>query len=480
MNAPEPLGRRILVNTGALTGANLWRILVSFLIQLLVARRLGLESLGHYTVAMAFLNVSQVLCELGLPLWMVRELAQRPQARRAYFRAALALQGSMALVLWGGLALAALGLPYAPELRDAIWWVGASLPLFAVSAAAGMLFQAGERLEFLLWVEGVTNTTILAVSAAVILRAGSVADLLIVVVGAQALSAVISLWLVARSRLLAASHAGECLAWQDIRRGASAFFGLSLADVLLQRLDILLLSLLADARLVGLYSAAYNLVRVVVKLVQSYWRGLYPTLNRLHRQAAAKSQALGHDGLRYVLLLCGGGAVVTTVSASALIHIIYGADDPAAATVLAWLIWVAPLFCLELYATTRLLILGRARTALAVSLLHVLLLGGLILPLAAGYGALGAAWATLLAQAGGMAAGLWWLGERIDTATRRRLALGVMLTALATVAGAWLPGPVWVGAGVAALLFLGVAWQMRWLRAADIARLARALRGFTE
>ena len=81
----QQTGRRVLVNTGALTSASLYRILTSFVLQLLIARILGVEGLGHYTIAMAYLNVSQVISELGLPALLVRDLAQAPTRRRSTF-----------------------------------------------------------------------------------------------------------------------------------------------------------------------------------------------------------------------------------------------------------------------------------------------------------------------------------------------------------------------------------------------------------
>ncbi len=49
--------------------------------------------------------------------------------------------------------------------------------------------------------------------------------------------------------------------------------------------------------------AAYNLVRVLVKLVQSFWQAAYPTLSRLRRQASSRYALLSALSLRYGLLL---------------------------------------------------------------------------------------------------------------------------------------------------------------------------------
>jgi O-antigen/teichoic acid export membrane protein len=275
-----------------MASGNLWRIVVSFLVQLLVARGLGLEALGQYTVAMAYLNISQVLCEMGLPLWLVRELAQAPHLRHAYFRRSVLLQGTAALILWAGLAGLTMLLPYPPVTRAAIFWVGASLPLFAITSACATIFQAAERMELAFVIEVAINALILLLSAWLLWQQQSVADLLLVVVVAQGAGMVLALGLLFASRLLAAPQLADSqpsgpplsgpLPWRTIATGAMPFFGLSLTDVLLQRLDILLLSLFADARLLGTYSAAYNLVRVAIKLLQSVWRGVYPTLARLY------------------------------------------------------------------------------------------------------------------------------------------------------------------------------------------------------
>ena len=68
----------------------------------------------------------------------------------------------MGLLTWAGLVLLSLLLPYGDTTRNALWLVGASLPLFAVSSASQTLFQAGERMELVMGVEIFINTLILA------------------------------------------------------------------------------------------------------------------------------------------------------------------------------------------------------------------------------------------------------------------------------------------------------------------------------
>lgn len=415
--ASSSLAQRVVVNTGALASANLWRIVVSFLVQLLVARILGLEALGQYTVAMAYLNISQVLCELGLPLWMVRELAQAPHLRRAYFRQGVLLQVTAALLLWALLAALMRLLPYPQVTRTAILWVGTSLPLFAITSAAATIFQAAERLELAFVIEFVTNLLILLLSIWLLWQQATVADLLLVVVIAQGLGMIIALALLFANRLLAAPQQDTPLLLTVTARGALPFFGLSLTDVLSQRLDILLLSLLGDGRLLGTYSAAYNLVRVAIKLLQSLWRGVYPTLARLFPASPDGAMRLAARLLFAGVALSTIGALLTGVLATSILRLVYGVGENTAnqreiAVVLTWLIWQAPLFFLELYGVTWLMVRQRAQVALGLALLHLLLLL-LLLPSGAMLaGAVGAAWGTLAAQAVAAVVTLWFVHKR--------------------------------------------------------------------
>jgi O-antigen/teichoic acid export membrane protein len=265
----------------------------------------------------------------------------------------------------------------------------------------------------LLAVELVVNAIILAASGWMIAQGGDVADLLWLVVIAQACGMVLALALLFGLRFLAGPQAAFPFSRQALIHGVSPFFGLSLTDVLLQRLDILLLSFIGDPRLLGSYSAAYNLVRVVIKLLQSVWRGVYPTLARMQMTTPQAASQLAKRMLSGGLWLCLVGAVIGTFAASPVLRWVYGVADADATAALMWLVWQAPLFYVESYATTWLLVTGQARGALIISTVHVGLLA-LLLPVGALFqGAVGAAWGTVAAQAVGALAG--WIQVKRGT-----------------------------------------------------------------
>jgi len=394
-------GRRLLVNTSALAGSSVWRIVTSFVLQLVIARQLGVVGLGQYTIALAYLNVCQILTELGLPALLVRDLAQMPWLRRHYFRLALTMQLVAALVVWGLLVLVTTLPPFSPEAQRMLWIVGASLPFYAITAATQTLFQASERMETVMGIELSINTLILVGSVGVILWGGNTQHLAAVLVATQMISAALGLLLLRRSTIFAGPQEPVHWQWSWLWRRAGPFYSLSLADVLLQRTDIMLLSIVAGETVTGLYGAAYNLVRVGLKLVQNFWAALYPTLSRLHRQAPQHYTRLCNFSLRYGLLALLATAAIGAGLTPDLLHLIYGAGYHEATFVLEILLWSAPLYLIENYTQMLLMVEQRPLRSLLVTGLHLLMLLCLMPLLTPLLGAPGAAWAVLAAGGGG-------------------------------------------------------------------------------
>lgn len=477
VSPPPHTGRRVLVNTSALTTASLWRIGMSLILQLLIARRLGPEGLGHYTIALAYLNVSQVVSELGLPTLLVRDLAQQPTHRRSYFRSLLMIQVVASLLTWAGLIALSFVLPYGPVTQMSLWLVGASLPLYALTSASQTLFQAGERMELVMGVEVFINTLILAVSVAVLWAGGAEIALVAVLVATQAVSAALCLLLLFRTHLLKAPQEQVAVPVPPLLHKAMPFFGLSLGDVLLQRLDILLLSIVAGPAVTGIYSAAYNLVRVCMKLVQSFWRALYPTLSRLHRQSQVQYDRLARLGLRYGLMVLLPMATIGMGVASGLLHLMFGGDYTSSARVFQVLIWATPLFLIENYAITLLMIEHDPRHSLVIMGLHLTATIIFLPPLAQVDGADGAAWAVVLAGAVGAGYGVWLL-HRLQLPLYVRRFWGMALAAV--IAGAislLLPANWLVRGAVGGIAYSLLLWVTGVLSPADLSTLFRTLRG---
>jgi O-antigen/teichoic acid export membrane protein len=477
---PEPAtamqtGRRVLINTGALTSASLWRIVISFILQVLIARRLGVEGLGHYTIALAYLNVSQVVAELGLPTLLVRDLAQQPTHRHAYFRWLLGIQLTTSLLSWLALIGLSAVLPFAPVTALSLWLVGASLPLYAVTSSVQTLFQAGERMELVMGVEVTINTLILLLSLGVLWGGGNELALIAVIIVTQAISAALCVALLAYSRLLAGVQDPVSIQPRALLRQTMPFFGLSLADVLLQRLDILLLSVIAGPAVTGIYSAAYNVVRILMKLIQSFWRALYPTLSRLKNQSDDRYTRLRSLSLRFGMIAVLPAASISFGIAPEMLQALFGGDYGASADAYRILIWGAPLFLFEVYAITLLMIERQLRASLWISVVHILGIVILLPWLTERFDASGAGFAVILAGAAGALLGAWLLrASHVPIQLQKKTGI-VIAVFVAGVVSITLPFWWLLNAILATFVYATLCWVTGVLTPADFQALRRTL-----
>lgn len=455
----QQTGRRILVNTSALAGSSLWRIVTSFMLQLVIARQLGVMGLGQYTIALAYLNVCQILSELGLPALLVRDLAQMPWLRRSYFRIALSIQLVAGVVVWGSLVAVTMLLPFSPAAQTMLWIVGASLPFYAVTSVTQTLFQASERMETVMGIELLVNTLILLFSVIVIWLGGTTAQLAAVLVVTQLISAMLGLLLLRRSDILAAPQEPLHWQWPMLWRRAGPFLSLALADVLLQRADIMLLSVVGGETVTGIYGAAYNLVRVGLKLVQNFWSALYPTLSRLYRQAPQHYTRLCNFSLHYGLLCLLAAAAIGTGVAEDALSLIYGAGYHESTFVLEILVWSAPLYLMENYTQTLLMVEQRPFQSLLITGLHLITLLSLVPLLTPWLGAPGAAWAVLLASGMGAAIGLRLLQRWQMPHSVARPYVMVALAAGSYLLSLYLPIDWLWRLLIGSVLYLLIAWR---------------------
>lgn len=478
--------RRVLLNTGALAGSSLWRIGLTFVLQLLIANRLGAEGLGQYTAAMAYLNVCQVLSELGLPQLLVRDLARFPDRRRLYFTYALGLQLGASLLVWAALVALTLILPFQPSTQLALILVTASLPFYAISSVCETIFQAGERMELLMGVEMTTNALIVAVSILLLWRGGTVIHLSAVIIGTQAFSALLCIYLTHRHHLLPRStfHA-ERNPWLLLRilwRKMRPFYALSLANVLVHRLDILLLSAIAGEVITGIYSAAYLVVRIFFILSQTFWQALYPTLSRLRQQSLQQYQRLAALGLRYGLIVLLFVAAASSGVAESLLGLIFRNEHyQQSVPVFQILVWTVPVFFLSTYAINLLLVERKPRYSLQIALVHLVIVACLLPLLSQIVYAPGAASAVLAAIVVSATVGMFWVhrtGITLNLPTRWHW----MLLSTLLVAGSvhllsrLAPSSSWplhiLGS---AFLYLVLLWMGNLLSVQDLLLFRRAL-----
>jgi O-antigen/teichoic acid export membrane protein len=385
-----------------------------------LARVRGASELGEFALLLGIYAFFQQMPLLGLHLLLVKDIAADAATGAHHLANGLAFAGAASLVLCAGIGLAGTWL-YADALAAPIWLVAFTLLPTAVVVVAETYLVARQNVQLYAGVN-IAETALRVIASVVALRAGY---------GLVALTAIFLC-----GRILAA---GAYLALSDVARLARAgrvtaaalreyllaapiLLGILLLTSTLARFDILLLSALAPARDVGLYSAAYKFYEVALFVPSIIAVVLFPSLAASQREHPERFESSVGQCL-WVLVLAGAPcAIALAAAAPLLVGAAFGNEYEVAAPVLQILAGCAVLVALDQVLAIVLLVHGRQDLDLAVlavaAAFYVVALAVLIPP----WGYVGAAIATALATGAQLGARIHCVRSRLGMFRARPLA----------------------------------------------------------
>lgn len=394
-----------LVFTGAATAAG---AAFAFIANVVIARGLGVDGYGRYVTIVSAAMVLGGVATYGVGPLLTRELAGHARgSRREVLRTlgawAARLTAALAMVGGGGVLVWLTFIPTAPLTTWSVRIAGAIIvPLYAGTILVSSVLAGDHRVSASQVVSSVLRNAALLAGAIGLLSVGltSVATITWLQVIAVFIALGIGVVWSHRSASAVATgsgslpvHASTPMAPSEWRRAARHFFVISLAALVLFRLDVVIVSTVAGPTQAGLFGAAARIGQLtqLVGLVWIAW--LRP------RMAFASG---GNDRVRLAWLLRWGtaGAALTTlvpvaigwVAAPQLLSLMgsgfSGAVWPMRWLLMSWLPWAA-----SVPAYAYLSMSGHEIIASRVLWLQVALIAVGGIPLIAIAGASGGAWA---------------------------------------------------------------------------------------
>ncbi len=302
---------------------------------IILARVLGVEALGQYAYAMGLTAMFGLLPNLGISTVVTRAIALDPWGSLNTLRAALHAQRWLAILVFVAVISFAAVLPQQPVPFAYVALAAAQLALGTLSWPYLAVLGGRARYDRLAVAEVVVGlmSTSLMIGAA--LWRPSVEGFLWTQVIASGASIVVA-------RVIAApllpETARESLTIRALFRQAIPFGIAALVQGFYTRVDIMLLGQLASPVSVGLYSAAYKPINMVVNFGSAAAGTLFPFV--VQESRAGPSGSVDRV-MRVFLVTAPALALGLTGCARLLLSLLYGSDFRAAASILAILAWSA-------------------------------------------------------------------------------------------------------------------------------------------
>ena len=368
-----------------------------FLLTLVVSRQLGPALFGIFSFLTAVVVAANCFSNLGLDTWMVREVTKTPSQGKLYLANILGLKIGTSLVTLVLIFLTFRVTDLPQTTLNLLWILSVSLLFNTISQTLWHYGNCFKEFVYhsVLW--AASNIIKAGLGITLVLLFHKLEPLVWGIVVAEAISLVLSFCVIRRRFGLFAPEF-QFSVWKDFMvRSAPIAMGM-IFSVLYFRLDIVMLQLMAEDKVVGFYSAAYKLFEVAVVLPHSFMLVLFPTLVEEYHSDRSQFKDRFKKALAMYALIGGSIALVLGVFSQGIITLMYGDTFLPSISVLDILSGVILLFFINFLLSNILIISGRERintlNLVGATVLNVIL----NLVWIPQYGAIGAAWATLFCE----------------------------------------------------------------------------------
>ena len=333
--------KRITKNMSVLFFSQIFSYILGFLTLTYSARYLGVEGFGILSLALAFTGVFTVFLELGMDSLLIREVACNHDLAKDYAANAMLLRIILALITFGIIFLILQIINYNQETIIIILIMSVYMIFNSFSQFFYAIFQAFEKMEYQAVGLILTNIILLLGIILVIQFKGSIIEFASVYVIMTSIS-LLYCYAICYWKLFSPSS----LKWDKLKeliKEAWPFAIIGISANIYLYIDTLLLSLMQGEVVVGLYSASYRLISVLLFVPLIFSNTLYPVMSKQFNSSKEALKISFEKSLKILMMIAIPIGIGTVLIANKVILLLYGDEFLGSVIALQILIWTTVL-----------------------------------------------------------------------------------------------------------------------------------------
>lgn len=269
---------QFLINSISLIGNRLIQGIATFTLTTVIARNLGADLLGQYILAIGYYSVFVSFFGLGLRTLFTRELAKGGQKTSVYLVSGSLLQFILSIIAYISLVLVVSIMPYSAETSKICYILGVSVIPFALSNITEAIFQAQERMHLITLSTSPIYLLRVGVTILVILNVAHPMEYVAAIMVLSEFLILILQWLLLM-RTVEPEWKIDRQFIADSFHAAKTLFAIDGVGVLAGKIDILLISLLGNEVLIGIYGGIRQLFQPFEIICNSLSSAIFPRLS---------------------------------------------------------------------------------------------------------------------------------------------------------------------------------------------------------
>ncbi len=392
-NVHQAAGKRVAKNTVILILLRVGVPLLSVLLMLVLARKLGVEGIGRYALAYSLLELFNTIGPLGLYAVITREGSRNRPVLEKMLANSITLGSIASVLLILIMIVSGKILGYDAQTQQIL----VILSLAILPCTIGNFLEGAsvaiEKMNFIAYSTMLEYVLKVGIGVSLLFMGYGLEAVMIVAVAGR-ISAVILNAVLLRSENIRVKFSFDLKMIRKLLKLCPAFLFIGIFATLYWRIDILMLSRMRPLEDVGLYGAAYRLFNFALLVPASMSLALYPQMTRLMRQDQGQLVKLGRIAIRYLFALTLPIAVGLTFIGKDALILLFGTEFQSAAITVSVLVWALVPYGVVRYNAYLLFAADRQNIDLIINIIMALLNILMNLVLIPRYGYLGAAVAT--------------------------------------------------------------------------------------
>lgn len=321
----------VLANLSWIVFANIIVKPMWFFFLIFSARILGPEDFGKFNFALSFVLIFSILYELGMDLFTVREVSINKQQSSHLLGNSLLLKAILIPIVASLIILIINLLGYSDVTIKAVYWSILYILFITTANYLRSFFRGFEKINY----EAITifiEKIILCLLGgfALVFNSGVLEFLKLLALGS--LMSFIFTAMILFIKLVKPDFSFDFRLMKEILKKAMPFALMNIFILIYFRIDMVMLSLMQNETIVGLYSSSYRIMEMLLVIPAIIMIPIYPAMSRLTVKDRAKFRELSQASVKGILLVSLPVTLIIFFLAFQFMRLFYGNSDYLSAT----------------------------------------------------------------------------------------------------------------------------------------------------
>jgi O-antigen/teichoic acid export membrane protein len=389
--------KRIFKNTSILFIAQVVNYILAFFYTIYLARYLGVSGFGVLTFGISFTTIMGVTADLGLSILAVREIARDKSISSGYTGNLIVIKLVLSSITMGLIVLFMNLFNYPSQTIHVVYLLALWMLFTSFTQLFYSVFQAYEEMEY--QSIGTILYSILLFSGVLygIFNNFSIEwfALIYLIVSGLILAYTVFIQI---TRFPRPSLQVNLNFWKSKLTLALPLSIASIFSTIAFRVDTVLLSLFQGYVVVGLYTAPYKIIEVLLFIPSVYSAVIFPVLSRFHVSSKESFQLIYVKSIKYMIILGLPIAAGITILSKDIILLLYQSAFSGSVVALQILIWTVPLLLLTTSFGIILISMNKQVLAIRLTFIYMIFNIGVNLAVIPYFSYLGASVVTVLTE----------------------------------------------------------------------------------